>query len=92
MLPAARVSARLGDAMWSQGKGGDALEMMERAYRVLADEEPNADLAELAAQLGRYSYFGGDSASGLERIDRALEIAEALDIPEVVSEALNTSR
>ncbi|MBA3737177.1 MAG: AAA family ATPase [Actinobacteria bacterium] len=90
MLPAARVSARLGDAVWSQGKGVDALELMESAYRVLADEEPNADLAQLAAQLGRYSYFGGESASGLERIDRALEIAEALDIPEVLSEALNT--
>ncbi len=90
MLPAARVSARLGDAMWSQGKGVDALELMESAYRVLADEEPNADLAQLAAQLGRYSYFGGESASGLERIDRALEIAEAFDIPEVLSEALNT--
>ncbi|MGH2679022.1 MAG: adenylate/guanylate cyclase domain-containing protein [Actinomycetota bacterium] len=90
MLPAARVSARLGDAIWSQGKGADALELMETSYRVLADEEPNADLAQLAAQLGRFSYFGGDSVSGLERIDRALEIAEALDIPEVLSEALNT--
>ena len=90
MLPAARVSARLGDAIWSQGKGADALDLMESAYRVLADEEPNADLAQLAAQLGRFSYFSGDSAGALERIDRALEIAEALDIPEVLSEALNT--
>ena len=90
MLPAARVSARLGDAIWSQGKGADALDLMESAYRVLADEEPNADLAQLAAQLGRFSYFSGDSTGALERIDRALEIAEALDIPEVLSEALNT--
>jgi class 3 adenylate cyclase/tetratricopeptide (TPR) repeat protein len=89
-LPAARVSARLGDAMWSQGKGADALDLMESAYRVLVDEEPNADLAQLAAQLGRFSYFGGDSHAGLERIERALEIAEALDLPEVLSEALNT--
>jgi len=90
MLPAARVSASLGGAIWSQGRGADALDLMESAYRVLADEEPNADLAQLAAQLGRFSYFNGDSASALERIDRALEIAEALDIPEVLSEALNT--
>ncbi|HZB02322.1 MAG TPA: adenylate/guanylate cyclase domain-containing protein [Actinomycetota bacterium] len=89
-LPAARVSARLGDAMWSQGRGTDALEMMESAYRVLADEEPNADLAQLAAQLGRYSYFAGADDAGLARVDRALEIAEALDIPEVLSEAMNT--
>jgi class 3 adenylate cyclase/tetratricopeptide (TPR) repeat protein len=89
-LPAARVSARLGDAVWTQGKGADALELMEASYRVLADEEPNADLAQLAAQLGRFSYFGGDPEGGLERIERALEIAEGLDLPEVLSEALNT--
>jgi class 3 adenylate cyclase/tetratricopeptide (TPR) repeat protein len=90
MLPAARVSARLGDAVWTQGKGADALELMEASYRVLADEEPNADLAQLAAQLGRFSYFSGDPGGALERIERALEIAEGLDLPEVLSEALNT--
>jgi class 3 adenylate cyclase/tetratricopeptide (TPR) repeat protein len=90
MLPAARVSARLGDAIWTQGKGADALELMETSYRVLADEEPNADLAQLAAELGRKTYFGGDTEGALERIERALQIAEALDIPEVLSEALNT--
>ena len=88
--PAARVSARLGEAVWTQGKGADAIEMMEASYRVLADEEPDADLAQLAAQLGRFSFFAGDTERAMERIERALEIAEALDIPEVLSEALNT--
>jgi class 3 adenylate cyclase/tetratricopeptide (TPR) repeat protein len=88
--PAARVSARLGEAVWTQGKGADALETMEASYRVLADEEPDADLAQLAAQLGRFSFFFGDTERAMERIERALEIAEALDIPEVLSEALNT--
>jgi class 3 adenylate cyclase/predicted ATPase len=88
--PAARVSARLGEAVWTQGKGADALETMEASYRVLADEEPDADLAQLAAQLGRFSFFFGDTQRAMERIERALEIAEALDIPEVLSEALNT--
>jgi len=88
--PAARVSARLGEAVWTQGKGADALETMEASYRVLADEDPDADLAQLAAQLGRFSFFFGDTERAMERIERALEIAEALDIPEVLSEALNT--
>ena len=88
--PAARVSSRLGDAEWTHGKGADALETMEASYEVLADEEPDADLAELAAQLARFSYFAGDTDAALERVERALEIAEALDLPDVLSEALNT--
>jgi predicted ATPase/class 3 adenylate cyclase len=88
--PAARVSARLGEAEWAQGRGVDALELMESSYRVLADEEPDADLAQLAAQLGRFSFFNGDTGRAMERIERALEIAEALDLAETLAEALNT--
>ena len=88
--PAARVSARLGEAVWTLGRGADAIETMEASYRVLADEEPDEALAQLAAQLGRVSFFAGDVERALDRIERALEIAEALDLPEVLSDALNT--
>ncbi|HEX5936412.1 MAG TPA: adenylate/guanylate cyclase domain-containing protein [Actinomycetota bacterium] len=88
--PAARVSSRLGEAEWTYGKGADALETMEASYEVLIDEEPDADLAELAAQLARFSFFGGDTQAALERVERALQIAEALDLPDVLAEALNT--
>ena len=90
MHPAARVSASLGEIVWAQGKGVDALETMAASYRVLADEEPDSDLAQLAAQLGRFTFFNGDTEDALGWIERALEIAEALDLPEVLSEALNT--
>jgi predicted ATPase/class 3 adenylate cyclase len=88
--PAARVSSRLGEAEWTYGKGADALETMEASYEVLIDEEPDADFAELAAQLARFSFFAGDTDAALERTERALEVAEALDLPDVLSEALNT--
>jgi predicted ATPase/class 3 adenylate cyclase len=88
--PAARVSARLGEVVWSQGRGIDALESMAASYRVLADEEPDADLAQLAAQLGRFTFFNGDTERAMEWIERALEIAEALDLQETLSEGLNT--
>ncbi|HZN42270.1 MAG TPA: adenylate/guanylate cyclase domain-containing protein [Actinomycetota bacterium] len=88
--PAARVSSRLGDAEWTYGKGADALETMEASYEVLVDEEPDADLAELAAQLARFSFFAGDTDAALERVEHALQIAEALDLPDVLAEALNT--
>ena len=61
-------------------------ERVPRAGRRGAERRPRAAGGPARPLL----YFGGESASGLERIDRALEIAEALDIPEVLSEALNT--
>ena len=88
--PVARVSARLGEVVWSQGRGIDALESMAASYRVLADEEPDADLAQLAAQLGRFTFFNGETERAMEWIERSLEIAEALDLHEILSEALNT--
>jgi tetratricopeptide (TPR) repeat protein len=44
----------------------------------------------LAAQIGRFTFFGGDAALGLERVETALDIAEALLLPEILSQALNT--
>jgi hypothetical protein len=63
---------------------------MRSAFEVLAGEEEDADLATLAAQLGRVLYFMGRPEEALERIDLALTIAEALRLPGVLSEALNT--
>ncbi len=88
--PAARVSARLGEVVWTQGKGVDALESMTASYRVLADEEPDADLAQLAAQLGRFTFFNGETERAMDWIERSLEIAEALDLLEILSEGLNS--
>jgi tetratricopeptide (TPR) repeat protein len=88
--PAARVSARFAEVMWNTGRIEHGLEMMDRSLQVLSREEPDADLAALAAQVGRFSFFAGDSDVALERVETALEIAEALSLPEVFSQALNT--
>jgi tetratricopeptide (TPR) repeat protein len=88
--PAARASARSADVLWSLDRIDDAIERMEAAYAVLADEEPDADLAELTAQLARQLFFKGRLYEALERVDRALEIAEAIPLPETISHALNT--
>jgi class 3 adenylate cyclase/tetratricopeptide (TPR) repeat protein len=88
--PAARVSARLAEEMWNRGRLEHGVEMMERAFEVLSSEEPDEDLASLAAQLGRFLFFAGQIATASERIDSALHIAEALRLPEVLSQALNT--
>jgi predicted ATPase/class 3 adenylate cyclase len=88
--PAARVSARLAEVMWDRGRLEHGLEIMDRSYQVLATEEPDADLAALAAQLGRFLFFAGRYDLALERIEAALDIAESLWLPETFSQALNT--
>jgi len=63
---------------------------MERAFEVLSGDEPDADLATLAAELGRLHFFRGEIDLATRRIDTAIEIAESLWLPEVLSQGLNT--
>ena len=88
--PAARVSARLGVLDWQLGRLMPSIERMERAFTVLMTEEPDEDLARLAADLGRLHYFAGDPERAMARTEVGLETAERLVLPEPLSEALNT--
>jgi class 3 adenylate cyclase/predicted ATPase len=87
---AARVSARLAEIEWEQGRLVEPVNRMEQAFAVLSDEDPDEDLATLAAQLGRLHFFKGEMDIAKRRLETALEIAEPLGLPEVVSQALNT--
>jgi class 3 adenylate cyclase/tetratricopeptide (TPR) repeat protein len=86
----ARVEARLAQIMWDQGRLEEGLERMDRAYQELAEEEPDADLAALAAQLGRFLFFAGRHELAMQRIESALTLSEGLALPETFSQALNT--
>jgi class 3 adenylate cyclase/tetratricopeptide (TPR) repeat protein len=88
--PAARVAARRAEVQWIRGRLEQGLDEMERSYRVLLEEGPDADVATLAAQLGRFLFFAGRRDTAIERIEEALEMAEALALPETFSQALNT--
>ena len=87
---AARVSARAAESMWDLGRFRDGLTSMDAAFELLSEDAPDADLAQLAAQIGRFAFFFGDGDVGLKRIEAALAIAEELDLPEVYSQAMNT--
>ena len=76
--------------MWERGKLADAVASLERSFEVLSEDEPDEALAALAAQLGRFKFFAGDVEVARERIETALDLAEALLLPEVFSQALNT--
>jgi tetratricopeptide (TPR) repeat protein len=88
--PAARVAARHAEILWDRGRFEDGLERMERSLAVLLGEEPDEAVAALAAQVGRFRYFAGDTEIAYERIETALSLAEALALPEIFSQALNT--
>ena len=87
---AARVSARIGDAMWDRAMLDEALARMQPAFETLKGDEPDADVAMLAAQLGRIQFFEGHLDEATEAIDFALGVAESLWLPETISEAMDT--
>jgi class 3 adenylate cyclase/tetratricopeptide (TPR) repeat protein len=87
---AARVSARLAEILWDRGRLEEGLDSMERSLAVLLEQEPDEDVAALAAQVGRFRFFAGQREVATQRIETALELAEALSLPEVLSQALNT--
>ncbi len=87
---AARAASALGLTIWLRGRIEEAIALMERAFDVLASDEPDPDTARLAAELGRLHHFAGDRETALARIDSALEVAEALRIPRLLAGALNT--
>jgi class 3 adenylate cyclase/tetratricopeptide (TPR) repeat protein len=88
--PAARVSARLGEVMWDTGRLREALDRMDAALALLTAEEGDADVAALTAQIARFKFFSGEADVALERAETALDLAEALGLPEVLSHAVNT--
>lgn len=87
---AARVSARLAEIQWERGRLAQGLEQMERALAVLSELQPDADVAALAAQVGRFRLFSGDPGLAAERLETALSLAETLALPEVIAQALNS--
>jgi len=86
----ARVTAALGFTMWFSGDIAGGAERMEEAFAALGDDEPGPELAELAEALGRLRVYLRDFDAAAERIERALEIAEAYVLPATLVQALNT--
>jgi tetratricopeptide (TPR) repeat protein len=87
---AARVQVRLAQTRWLLGEANESLEDMEAAYAVLRDGPQTAALAELAAELARLRRFQSSERDAAEPLERAFQIAAALDLPDVLAEALNT--
>jgi predicted ATPase/class 3 adenylate cyclase len=87
---AARVQARLAGVEWFRGHVEQATERMQKAYARLTGDQPDRDLAVVAAQLGRFLVLGGSYREGGLLLEEALELAEHLELPEVYSQALSS--
>ena len=61
---------------------------LERAFDVISSDEPDEDLALLAARLALGYWFSGDLERAAERAELALDIAEAHALPEALAIAL----
>ncbi len=85
-----RATAWLAYVEQLRGDLEGAIERMERAYEVVGGDEPDADLAFLLTRLGGAHYFAGNLELSAERIERGLEIAEALRLPEMLARGWGT--
>jgi predicted ATPase/class 3 adenylate cyclase len=81
---AAGASTWLAVVDGTRGRRAEATERMERAYAVIAADEPDETVALLLARLGHFYFFLGDTERAGERNERALDIAEALQLPQVL--------
>src|SRR5207253_227237 len=77
---AARATARLSMALWALGRGEEALELLEPALAVLAQDEPDQNVAQLAAEAGRIHHFQGDDETAAQRIEFAFALADELPL------------
>ena len=88
---AARVSGRLGNLEVLTGRGEQGMRRMEEAFEAVSADEPDADVADLAARLGRNLALGsGEAERAAEANELALGIAQALRLPETLARALGT--
>ena len=87
---AALIALPVADALVRVARPGEAVERLRFALGVLddGDDALNADVGRLQAMLSRAAAFLGDRATALPAIESALEIAQALELPDVLAEAL----
>ena len=86
---AARVSARLAEVDFVDGRPGEAVARLEPVLEALAGEK-SPETAQIAAQLGRFLILDGEIERGGPHIEHALSLAEQLDLPDTLAEALTS--
>jgi len=83
----ARATSSLAVIEQMTGRTAEAIERLERMYALVADDEPDEDLALLFARLGQAHFFTGNIERSAELTERALDAAEKLRLPDVLARA-----
>jgi predicted ATPase/class 3 adenylate cyclase len=78
---AARVSGRIAGVEQRTGRSEQARERLERAFAAVSADEPDEDVAILAADLGRLYAQAGEYERSSGPIELALQHAQALRLP-----------
>jgi class 3 adenylate cyclase/tetratricopeptide (TPR) repeat protein len=84
----ARVHVRYGRLDARTGRRDEAMERLEDAFAVLAQDEPDEDFALVAAALALGHWYSGDLERASERAELALDVAEAHAYPAALVFAL----
>jgi len=87
--PAARTEARLADISYQLGHLDEAIRRVRVAHQVLAGDEPDAALALVTGQFGRFLALAGDPEAA-PVLEEALLLAAELQLHEVYSQALSS--
>ncbi|MDP9233166.1 MAG: AAA family ATPase [Actinomycetota bacterium] len=90
MQASARAGAALADADFAEGRLEEGQIRLEGALAQLEHGEPTTELATTLAQLGRMRVVAGHWETAGEPLERALTLAERLQMPEVFVEALTS--
>ena len=90
MRATARVLSLLATIDFEDGHPPQAVARLEPMIAELEPGEPDAVLAEITGQLGRFLIFAGEPERAAPYLERALTLAELLDLPETFVQALNS--
>jgi class 3 adenylate cyclase/tetratricopeptide (TPR) repeat protein len=87
---AARCEARLAGVEYHRGQLDDAIRRMTAVREAMAGWSPDATLATVDAQLGRFLALANRETEAVPILEEALGLAEHLGLREVYAEALNS--
>ncbi len=87
---AAELYARSGRASWESGNTKGGLEICRQGLAALEGAEDGPGLARLFSETARACYFNGVRDELEQYADRALELAEQYDLPDVKADSLIT--
>lgn len=77
-------------ARWRLSMGDDSAALLAAALEVLEPLGPTPELARTVKDMAGSLMINADSVASIEVASRAIDLAEAFDLPDVLSDALNT--